>query len=211
MLPELRRVFPFIGRRKYIENKFSIIGLDGTRPWFGRRTMVGRRPSSGLGKKGVYTILISVDPLAQVEVGKIGRFDFSGLYAYTGSAIGKGSSSLEGRVARHLSKIKKLRWHIDYLLSHPNARVSGIVTSSTTKKSNECRVSRSLLGSAGSVSIVGFGSSDCGCRTHLVRLETTLENAFQAISSTHRAAGLKPITATKRNFNRILLLRKYER
>ena len=154
--------------------------------------MSGQKLSGGLEKKGVYTILISVYPPAKVDVGKLGRFEFSGLYAYTGSAIGSGSSSLDGRVARHLSKTKKLRWHIDYLLGHPNAKVRGIVTSLTRTKSNECKVSENILDLAGCASIEGFGSSDCACNSHLAHVGTSLEKAFQAILDAHRRAGLEP-------------------
>lgn len=37
-----------------------------------------------------------------------------GYYVYIGSAM----NNLESRVKRHLSKSKKLHWHIDYLLKH---------------------------------------------------------------------------------------------
>ena len=47
-------------------------------------------------------------------VGGLGTFDFpAGCYVYTGSP----KRNLHARVARHHSRGKRLRWHIDYLLA----------------------------------------------------------------------------------------------
>jgi Uri superfamily endonuclease len=161
---------------------------------------MGRELSGKLQQKGVYTILIRVDPPSNVKVGELGRFNFSGLYAYTGSATGKGSSSLDGRVSRHLSNSKKMRWHIDYLLERPNAEVTRIITSLTHTKSKECEVSRNILDTTGFPPIRGFGSSDCSCSSHLAYFETSLEDASRTISDAHYRAGLKPRTTTKMEF-----------
>jgi endonuclease-3 len=153
---------------------------------------LGQRTPNDTEEKGVYTILISIYPPAELVVGRLGCFRFSGLYTYTGSAIGKGSSSLGGRVSRHLSKTKKQRWHIDYLLSDPNTIVRAIVTSLTRAKSKECKVSEKILDQGGHVSIERFGSSDCACNSHLAHLEADSEEAIRIILDAHRGAGLEP-------------------
>jgi len=49
-----------------------------------------------------------------LEIGKLGKFGFpAGKYVYTESA----KKNMEARISRHLSKSKKLRWHIDYLMA----------------------------------------------------------------------------------------------
>jgi len=94
-----------------------------------------------------------------VTIGKLGSFGFpAGEYVYTGS----GGNSIEARVLRHLSESKKIRWHIDYLLSNPAVQVTGSMFFTET----ECAVNQST---AGTIVAPGFGASDCrnGCKSHL--------------------------------------------
>ena len=59
----------------------------------------------------------------KLTVGRLGTFLFPvGRYIYTGSA----KRSIEARIARHLRKKKTLRWHIDYLLASPKAKVVSV-------------------------------------------------------------------------------------
>jgi len=89
-----------------------------------------------------------------------------GYYAYVGSAMG----GLEARVKRHLRGDKKRHWHIDYLLE--KASVIGVGICGVDGRT-EC----SLAGALGSKcnSIPNFGSSDCGCRSHLFFAATKRE------------------------------------
>lgn len=91
---------------------------------------------------------------ARIRVGRLGTFDFpAGRYAYTGSA-GRHPAA---RLRRHLSCNKRLHWHIDYLLTAPEARVVGIRCFDAA----ECLVNRSM---PGRTIIPGFGASDCHAR-----------------------------------------------
>jgi Uri superfamily endonuclease len=111
--------------------------------------------------KGVYVLAVSVVEPVCVRVGALGRVSFKrGLYAYVGS----GQVGLEKRVARHLRRAKKRFWHIDYLLDSGVAKVVRVFLSEG-EKSEECRVAEVL--SERSVPVVGFGCSDCCCRSHL--------------------------------------------
>ena len=114
--------------------------------------------------KGVYCLLMVLDEDAVVRVGALGRLEFPrGVYAYVGSAL----CGIDQRVRRHLTRGKKRRWHIDYLLSV--ARVATVVSIPTSDKSTECVVAHNLLGSPGAELVAkGFGSSDCSCNTHLI-------------------------------------------
>ena len=113
--------------------------------------------------RGVYILLIEVLQTAEVAVGKLGVLKFTpGTYAYVGSAM----RGIEARVRRHLRKEKRLRWHIDYLLAHPAARVTAVYIRGTPKRL-ECEVANALA--AKCQVVPGFGSSDCRCKGHLFR------------------------------------------
>jgi len=60
---------------------------------------------SEISTNGVYTLLLFVAKESTVEIGKLGKQKFPrGYYSYTGSALGKGATSLKHRLARHLRK-----------------------------------------------------------------------------------------------------------
>jgi len=128
---------------------------------------------TGLRNKGTYTLLIFVQDEREICVGSLEKRKFPwGFYAYTGSAFGKGASSLPGRIGRHLKGAKKERWHIDYLLSGTNAVVTAIVTAYSDRKM-ECEINRHLKdGLHAQLFIPRFGSSDCkeNCMSHLLYL-----------------------------------------
>ena len=66
---------------------------------------------------------------------------------------------------------KRLRWHIDYLLEQPEARVVGVTYLPDAHL--ECQVGGQLQDELGArPAWPGFGASDCtaGCGAHLLRL-----------------------------------------
>jgi Uri superfamily endonuclease len=65
-------------------------------------------------------------------------------------------------LSRHLLRSKRLRWHIDYLLSDPEVKVTGYVLSEEL----ECEINQ---GTAGDIIVPRFGATDCrnGCGSHL--------------------------------------------
>ena len=106
-----------------------------------------------------YQLLIKVTKDIDLKVGKLGRFIFPvGSYVYTGSA----KTNIDKRIERHLSKEKKLHWHIDYLLNNDAVKIIDI------KKSEmiECSLNKKTNGT---IIIKGFGSTDCNldCKSHL--------------------------------------------
>jgi Uri superfamily endonuclease len=106
-----------------------------------------------------YQLLIRIDRPRRVRVGRLGTFVFpAGCYVYTGSA----KRALEPRVNRHLSRTKRLHWHVDYLLATPGVAVESVRRSGTP----ECAANRAV---GGTVPAPGFGASDCraGCGSHL--------------------------------------------
>lgn len=115
--------------------------------------------------KGIYALVISVKKNIVVNVGALHRILFEkGLYVYVGSA----QNSIEKRTARHLRKIKKRFWHIDYLLSADSVSVLKVF-GKIGSKSEECEFAREL-GKHGKA-VKGFGSSDCRCAGHLHKVD----------------------------------------
>jgi len=116
-------------------------------------------------------LMISVPSEKSIDVGRLGvrRFE-DGHYAYTGSALGKGAFSLEGRIHRHLRREKRMRWHIDFLLANEDVAVVSVLIIPTEEKI-ECEVNKYLCSVMNArVAIPNFGSSDCrqGCGSHLL-------------------------------------------
>lgn len=116
--------------------------------------------------RGTYQLLIRLDRRTVIQVGRLGEFVFArGYYVYTGSAMG----GLQARIARHLGNCKRFHWHIDYLLEH--ARVIMYASRDSSSK-RECEFSKMMVEMDGaSIPVKGFGSSDCGCVSHLVYFE----------------------------------------
>lgn len=115
--------------------------------------------------RGTYTLLLSLDEPARIEVGALGDRRFApGWYAYTGSAFGPGGFK---RVERHRRVAREgtanPHWHVDYLL--PRATLADVYTVADADR--ECAVARALPGER----MAGFGASDCDCRSHLVFAE----------------------------------------
>lgn len=106
-----------------------------------------------------YQLHIHLPHSLRLRIGRLGEFTFpAGDYVYTGSA----KRHFEARIARHLRAEKKLRWHIDYLLAAPGARVTRVLRSDV----EECVLNQAT---AGEIPVPGFGASDCrrGCGSHL--------------------------------------------
>lgn len=115
--------------------------------------------------KGVYVLNISVSRNIKPEIGALGKISFEkGLYTYVGSA----QNNLEKRVARHLSRDKKLRWHIDYLLDSGASRITKVFYKEAGK-TEECRLARAL--GQTEIPVPRFGCSDCRCSSHLFKLD----------------------------------------
>ena len=115
--------------------------------------------------KGSYALVLRLPSRRKITVGKLGSVEFPrGYYIYFGSALG----GLQARVARHLRHAKKLHWHADYLSAEaPWTQVWVLADGQRW----ECVWARSAANTNGaSFPAPGFGSSDCRCGSHLVRL-----------------------------------------
>jgi len=127
-----------------------------------------------------------------VEFGRAGRARVGrGYYVYTGSALGKGAVSLEGRIARHTSVLKRVHWHVDYLTSSTGCITKGVVYV-VSRRRLECSINRALESLMGArVVLPHLGSSDCSCKSHLIRVGTsaTVDRILRALRDVYSRYG----------------------
>jgi Uri superfamily endonuclease len=113
---------------------------------------------------GTYTLVLNSSIQNQVAIGKLGSILLKpGFYVYVGSAFGPGG--LRARTNHHLRYSRRPHWHIDYLA--PSLRLHEIwYTYDPTRREHQWAEihanSRRTL-----IPLPGFGSSDCGCLSHL--------------------------------------------
>jgi Uri superfamily endonuclease len=141
-----------------------------------------------LSTQGTYTLIILVPGEKQIAIGGLETRNLPrGYYTYTGSALGKGAQSLNGRIQRHLSRSnKKKRWHIDYLLSEGHVKIVSVIAGPTPKKA-ECEINQYIRERLhATIPIQRFGSSDCThrCGSHLLYLGL-LENAARMVAEVY--------------------------
>jgi Uri superfamily endonuclease len=149
--------------------------------------------------RGVYTVVLELSSGKSIRVGRLGVLTFDkGFYGYTGSAMGRGGFSLEGRISRYLRRnIRKPFWHIDYLLLE--SRLEVVVYAESDRSFEHivaCMLSRDAK------PIIGFGSSDCryGCRSHLHHLGLDPSLAVDTVVSIYRGLNLEPRVICEERF-----------
>lgn len=110
--------------------------------------------------KGIYLLVFKLKNKEKLKIGGLGERIFEkGFYIYVGSAM----NNLTKRINRHLRKDKKLKWHIDYLISKAqNLKVIPI----RTFEKLECKLAEELS-LISQKTIPDFGASDCRCKSHL--------------------------------------------
>jgi Uri superfamily endonuclease len=165
--------------------------------------------------RGTYTIVLASERPMQVQFGKAGCANLNaGYYLYTGSALGKGALSLEGRIVRHQRASKKRRWHVDYFTSQRECRFKGAVYLISDKRL-ECRINQAIARRLNTrIVLPRLGASDCKCDAHLVsicqnltehRLLIQLEQVYSRFGVPHvflagvRSADLLPTVSKRRH------------
>ncbi len=118
-------------------------------------------------------------------LGGLGAVDvMPGYYTYTGSALGRTSTSLKHRLSRHLRILKKKRWHIDFLIGHKDVKVEAIALVQW-KQSLECHVNQLIRHQLkAEILIPKFGASDCQsmCGSHLLYFgEKKIKRSIRAL------------------------------
>jgi Uri superfamily endonuclease len=142
--------------------------------------------------KGTYTILLVCMKPFRVKIGRLGYADIGkGYYVYTGSALGHGSGSLEGRLERHLRASKKAKWHVDYLTSDPRCIIKAAVCL-TSRKRLECAINQAVARKLNAEPVLArAGSSDCKCDAHLNKIgsSTRAGKTLQLVMGAYRRFG----------------------
>jgi Uri superfamily endonuclease len=118
---------------------------------------------------GTYSILLKCSERFRLKLGCLGYVIVErGHYIYTGSALGKGSTSLEGRINRHRRRSKVVRWHIDCLTKRCEIQIEGSVYVCSRARL-ECTINEAVLEHLHGYPILRHaGASDCRCPAHLV-------------------------------------------
>ena len=120
---------------------------------------------------GAYILVTAINSSCKVRVGSLGEvFLKKGYYAYVGSAMGPGG--LFCRIRRHLSRVKRLKWHIDYVLEA--GRVICVAYTVSDVKL-ECEIA-SLIAEKYSIVVEKLGSTDCRCKSHFFFLGKDLDS-----------------------------------
>lgn len=116
-------------------------------------------------RRGTYLLFLNFNGDTELEIGSLGAVKIcAGSYCYVGSAMG----GLDQRLKRHLTREKKIRWHIDRLTI---AADSVEAYESYPDFIPECDLARHVVEHGGVPSVKGFGCSDCRCETHLFRVD----------------------------------------
>ncbi len=116
---------------------------------------------------GTYVLLLECAVKTELSIGKLGRMmTVPGYYLYVGSAFGPGG--VRARINHHRKIAVRPHWHIDYLRP-----VAGLVDAwCVYNRRCEHEWAQILLqGENIAMPLPDFGSSDCGCTTHLFQLE----------------------------------------
>lgn len=117
-----------------------------------------------LSHSGTYSLVFRSSLERLIAVGKLGQLRAKpGFYVYVGSAFGPGG--LAARVAHHGRSSGYPRWHIDYLGLSNNLEEVWYTYDPMHREHQWTEIIDSLKGS--SIPLVGFGSSDCRCQSHL--------------------------------------------
>lgn len=124
------------------------------------------------------------------EIGALGEKTLpKGKYAYVGSA--RGAGGLKARINRHLRTEKTLHWHIDYLLSSKCVKIPKIMYY-ITEKDLECTLTRKLVKRGAEPIVNGFGSSDCCCTSHLLKIDKKTVKSIKIQGSSLTSVFLQP-------------------
>ena len=122
----------------------------------------------------------------RIRIGSLGIIKFKrGHYIYVGSD----QKNLERRIQRHKRRIKKVKWHIDYLTTNDDVKAMEAAVYNLPKE-YECKLA-DMLRNMMFKPIKGFGSSDCRCISHLYRIDMDFDRIVSEISGRVRVKPIK--------------------
>ena len=119
-------------------------------------------------RPGTYVLVLSSRSTDLIQIGRLGALRLqSGFYVYVGSALGPGG--VRARLAHHRKLSRRPHWHIDYLRAH--TRLEEICYRLDTRRLEHVWAEHIKLTEGAAVPLVSFGSTDCGCESHLFFFE----------------------------------------
>jgi sugar fermentation stimulation protein A len=106
-----------------------------------------------------------------IKIGKIGHVRIEkGVYLYTGSALGRGGTSLEGRISRHYRRKKRVKWHVDFLTVRPEVIIKRAICLQSSERF-ECRINQKIMTKLAAKPLAPHaGATDCNCDGHLLSI-----------------------------------------
>jgi len=117
-------------------------------------------------ERGTYVLVLRLTRPSSMKVGSLGNTRFkTGYYTYVGSA----RKGMRSRLSRHLARVKKKRWHVDWLTT--SSDVVPVAVGTTEAVGLECKIA-GLLSLRAQTRAKGFGCSDCDCESHLLYFST---------------------------------------
>ncbi|MEM1610149.1 MAG: GIY-YIG nuclease family protein [Sulfolobales archaeon] len=140
---------------------------------------------------GLYIIILSLERDICIEIGALGMVSIEpGIYGYIGSARGRGG--LRSRIARHIAKDKKIRWHIDHLTSRRDVRILSIIYIRSKEDLEDAIADIVRSAICWIPSIQGFGSTDKRSYTHLFRCTCFINECMWSLLKALAENKLKP-------------------
>lgn len=122
------------------------------------------RSGEGQAGSGSYVLVLRLLERVQIDIGRLGSYSLMpGYYAYVGSAFGPGG--LSARLHHHLRPVRRAHWHIDHLRKVAQVEQVWYAEQETHREHAWAALLEAMPGF--SCAILGFGSSDCRCRSHL--------------------------------------------
>ncbi|MCX7005175.1 MAG: GIY-YIG nuclease family protein [bacterium] len=115
---------------------------------------------------GIYFLLLRMTAARVIRVGARRAHFPAGWYVYIGSA----QRGVPQRVARHLRRVKRRHWHIDYLM--PHARCVAVRALPGAPRADEARHAVAFCAAADFVPLAKFGASDSTAPAHLAGFRT---------------------------------------
>jgi Uri superfamily endonuclease len=115
-------------------------------------------------KPGTYALVLSCESNARIQIGRLGKMQLQpGYYVYVGSALGLGG--LRARITHHQKTPPRPHWHIDYLRAHTQIHCIWFSYGERRREHQWARAVQTMSDAKGP--LLGFGASDCDCRSHL--------------------------------------------
>ncbi len=116
---------------------------------------------------GTYALVFACRTAVRRAVGRLGTLTIAGGYwVYVGSAFGPGG--LPSRINHHLSPTTRPHWHLDYIKDALTPLDVWCTVDPIPREHDWASILAGLRGA--SRPLTGFGSSDCGCPSHLIHL-----------------------------------------